>query len=70
VASLTANPPQIHCTIIVPNIGTAEIILVITVAAQNLIWPQGKTYPKKAVNIKSKSIIIPDVQVFGVNLKD
>jgi hypothetical protein len=45
-------------------------MLVITVAAQNLIWPQGKTYPKKAVSIVSKRSTIPDIHALGANLKD
>jgi hypothetical protein len=45
-------------------------MFVMTVAAQNLIWPQGSTYPKKAVNIRRSSIIIPEVQVLGVKLND
>jgi hypothetical protein len=31
--------------------GKAPKIPVITVAPQKLIWPQGRTYPKKAVAI-------------------
>jgi len=42
---------------------------VITVAPQKDICPQGKTYPKKAVNIDNKKIIIPlDHVIF--NIKD
>lgn len=40
-------------------IGIAENKLIITVAAQKLICPQGKTYPKKAVAIINKNIITP-----------
>jgi len=43
VALSTANPPQIHSTISSPIKGTADAKLVITVAAQKLICPQGKT---------------------------
>lgn len=39
----TANPPQIHETIILPEYGIAEIKFVITVAPQNDICPHGKT---------------------------
>jgi hypothetical protein len=39
----TAKPPQKIFTIIVPNFGITQIRLVITVAPQNLIWPQGRT---------------------------
>lgn len=42
----------------------AENKLVITVAPQNDICPQGRTYPRKAVAIKIKIIIIPVIQVF------
>lgn len=42
----------------------AENKLVITVAPQKDICPQGRTYPKKAVAIKIKIIIIPVIQVF------
>lgn len=41
----------------------ADKRLVITVAAQKLIWPQTRTYPKKAVTITSKKISIPISQV-------
>lgn len=51
VALSTANPPQIHSTSIPPMYGMADRRLVITVAPQNLIWPQGRTYPTKAVAI-------------------
>jgi len=34
VALSTENPPQSHCTIVVPMYGTAETRFVITVAAQ------------------------------------
>lgn len=37
----------------------ADNKLVITVAPQNLIWPQTNTYPTKAVAIVSKSRITP-----------
>lgn len=47
----TANPPQIHSTNIVPIYGIAENRFVITVAPQNLICPQGSTYPINAVAI-------------------
>jgi len=39
----TANPPQKMLTIITPNLGITQIRFVITVAPQNLIWPQGRT---------------------------
>jgi len=34
-----------------------------TVAPQKLIWPQGKTYPIKAMAIVRKKIITPNIQV-------
>ena len=43
VALSTAKPPQIHCTRSVPTYGMAENRLVITVAPQNDICPQGRT---------------------------
>ena len=43
-----------------PIQGTALIRLVITVAPHNDIWPYGKTYPKNAVTIINKNIIIPN----------
>lgn len=62
----TANPPQIHWTRSVPISGIAEKILVITVAAQNLIWPHGRTYPRKAVAIEQIKMITPIFQVSGM----
>jgi hypothetical protein len=43
-------------------IGKAPKMFVITVAPQRLICPQGKTYPKKAVAIINKKIMIPEYQ--------
>jgi hypothetical protein len=43
VALSTANPPQIHSTRDFPIYGMAEKRLVITVAPQKLICPQGRT---------------------------
>lgn len=63
VLFLTENPPQSHFTISSPKKGMAETRLVITVAPQKDICPQGKTYPKKAVPIKIKSIRVPVDQV-------
>ena len=39
--------------------GIAETRFVITVAPQKDIWPQGKTYPKKAAPITKNRIILP-----------
>lgn len=63
VALSTENPPQIQYTNVVPKYGTADKRFVITVAPQNDIWPQGKTYPKKAEAIVKKKIITPMFQV-------
>lgn len=61
---LTLNPPQSHSTKVLPTTGTALTKLVITVAAQKLICPQGRTYPKKAVRIANKKITLPTNQTF------
>ena len=45
-----------------PTTGTAVTKLVITVAPQKLICPQGRTYPIKAVAIINKKMAIPDHQ--------
>lgn len=63
VALSTANPPQIHWTILTPMYGMAETRLVITVAPQNDICPQGNTYPRKAVAITKKKIVTPIIHV-------
>jgi hypothetical protein len=55
----TAKPPQNKLTIIVPSLGITQIKFVITVAPQNLIWPQGKTYPKNAVPMVKNRIVHP-----------
>jgi len=59
------NPPHNHNTNCVPQRGIVEIRLVITVAPQNDICPQGSTYPKKAVAITKSKIEVPDSQVFS-----
>lgn len=63
VACPTENPPHNHCTIKFPTNGIADTKLVITVAPQNDICPQGRTYPIKAVPIKINKIEIPDIHV-------
>lgn len=63
VALLIENPPQIHITIRLPIYGIVEIRFVMTVAPQNDICPQGRTYPKKAVAIEIKKIVTPIIQV-------
>lgn len=55
----TENPPHNHDTKFVPIYGIAENKLVITVAPQNDICPQGSTYPKNAVAIKINKISTP-----------
>lgn len=59
VALSTANPPQIHCTTMSPTYGTADTRLVITVAPQKDIWPQGRTYPMNAAPIVRNNSAIP-----------
>jgi hypothetical protein len=63
VALSTANPPQIHCTIISPIYGIADKRFVITVAPQKDICPHGRTYPINAAAIVNRRRIIPDIQV-------
>lgn len=43
----------------------AVIILVITVAPQNDICPQGNTYPMKAAPIEISRINTPDIHTMG-----
>lgn len=62
VGVLTEKPPHSHCTIFSPSRGIAEARFVITVAPQKDICPQGKTYPRKAVPIRRRSITTPTVQ--------
>lgn len=69
VAWLTENPPHTHSTIIWPIYGIDEIRFVITLVPQKDICPHGKTYPKKAVAIKIKTIITPEAHTW-VNLKE
>lgn len=63
VALSTANPPQIHCTNRVPRYGMADNRLVITVAPQNDICPQGNTYPINAAPITRNRMMTPTFQV-------
>jgi hypothetical protein len=69
VALSTANPPHIHSTNILPIYGIAENRLVMTVAPQNLICPQGSTYPMNAVAIVRINKITPIFHV-SVSLND
>lgn len=66
VALSTANPPHIHSTKVFPIYGIAENRFVITVAPQNLICPQGSTYPINAVAIVKINKITP---TFHVSIK-
>jgi hypothetical protein len=66
VALSTANPPHIHSTKVFPIYGIAENRFVITVAPQNLICPQGRTYPMNAVAIVRMNKITP---TFHVSIK-
>lgn len=66
VALSTANPPHNHSTSVLPIYGIAENRLVITVAPQNLICPQGSTYPMNAVAIVKINKITP---MFHVSMK-
>lgn len=63
VTDVTAKPPHTHSTRDLPQIGRAERKFVITVAAQNLICPHTRTYPKKAVPMVTVNIITPEYQV-------
>jgi hypothetical protein len=65
VALVIENPPQTQYAISSPTNGTAVTRLVITVAPQKLIWPQGKTYPIKAVAIIKRKIPNPVVHKEG-----
>lgn len=65
VALPIENPPHSHKTISLPMIGTAEARLVMTVAPQNDIWPQGNTYPRKAVPINVRSKARPMAHTFA-----
>jgi len=69
VALLIENPPQIYITSMLPIYGTADTKFVITVAPQKDIWPQGRTYPRKAVAIEIRKIEIPVNHVLN-NIKD
>jgi hypothetical protein len=66
VALSTENPPHIHSTRVFPMYGMAENKLVITVAPQNLICPQGNTYPMNPVAIARINKITP---MFHVSAK-
>lgn len=65
VAPPTENPPHNHSTIKPPIYGKALTRLVITVAPQKDICPQGRTYPIKAVPISKNRIIVPDPHTYN-----
>jgi hypothetical protein len=60
------NPPHNQKVIFLPTYGIAENKLVITVAPQKLIWPQGNTYPIKAVAIINIKITIPEYHKYNL----
>jgi len=60
----TEGPPQIQVTKSPPRMGMAERTPVITVAPQKDIWPHGNTYPRNAVAIVTKRIIVPEAHTF------
>jgi len=62
----TEKFPHIHSTNFFPTRGSAEKMLVITVAPQNDICPQGRTYPKKAVAMVSSINVSPDAHTRGL----
>lgn len=63
----TENPPHNQFTSVSPRYGIAEKMLVITVAPQKDICPQGRTYPKKAVAMRTMRTTIPvDHTIFFV----
>lgn len=66
VALSTANPPHNHSTSVFPMYGIAENRLVITVAPQNLICPQGRTYPINAVAIDRINRTTPRFHVSAI----
>lgn len=65
----TEYPPHNHWITSSPKKGIVDAKLVITVAPQKDICPQGNTYPKKAVAISIRTIVIPEAQV-SLFLKD
>lgn len=63
VALSTANPPQTHWTRSIPKYGMADNKLVMTVAPQNDICPQGNTYPINAAPMVKNSNRTPTIHV-------
>lgn len=62
----TEKFPHNHWVTSFPTYGMAEIILVITVAPQNDICPQGKTYPRNAAPMVARSSTTPDPHTIGL----
>lgn len=62
----TEKFPHNHWVISLPMYGIAVSILVITVAPQNDIWPQGSTYPMNAAPIVANKIITPEDHTIGI----
>jgi hypothetical protein len=59
VALPTLNPPHNQLALASPNRNITVRKFVITVAAQKLICPQGKTYPRNAVRTVTKNNTTP-----------
>jgi len=59
------GPPHNHVTRSLPIIGIEVNTPVMTVAPQNDICPHGRTYPRKAVAMVIKRIMIPDSHGMG-----
>ena len=55
----TRNPPHNHSVALSPSMNITVRKFVITVAAQKLICPQGKTYPINAVRTVTKNNTTP-----------
>lgn len=61
----TEKFPQSHCMMSLPTYGIADSILVITVAPQKDICPQGRTYPINAAPIVASRIPTPEIHTIG-----
>ena len=62
----TEKFPHIHSTSLLPTMGMAEKMFVITVAPQNDICPHGRTYPRKAVAITKTIRRSPESHTIGL----
>lgn len=62
----TEKFPHNHSVVCFPTQGIAEIMLVITVAPQNDICPQGNTYPIKAAPMDARRITTPEAHTIGI----